>query len=158
MNRKANVIYLKHSIIISRDYKTVFNYISDYTNDKNWRKPIHQTTMNTAKPEQGTIITEDCFLSRKVPHFITTFRCLEFIPNKTISSESTPENQFWSSNTREVEAIDNFTTKVTYTFQLDISIVKHAFGFSLPVFLVNMSTKAEIRAYLKKLKQVLEKL
>jgi|ERR1035437_6433516 hypothetical protein len=157
MNNRTKLIDITGNIIINKDCETVFDYFSNYTNDKFWRKVIHETKINTDHIEKNSIITENSFLSRRIPNYITTFKCIDFQPDKLIICETTAENTFWSKNTRYVEALTGNITKVTYRFQLDINIVKHGLGFRLPTFLVYLHTKLEMKKYLSALKRILEK-
>lgn len=72
-------------------------------------------------------------------------------------SETTPQNKFWSKNTRLVEPSSNKKTQVTYRLQFDRNIVKYRLGFSLPKFLIYFYTKSTMKKYLAVLKSILEK-
>ncbi len=151
------IIDITGTIEVDKDYITVFNYISNYANDKFWRKPINETVIKKNPIEMGSLITENIFLSRKIPSYISNYNCVEYIPNKSVEIETVPEDKFWSKNTRDVEAINGSSCRITYRYQVDTGIVKHGLGFSLPTFLVYMYTNIEMKMYLKALKKILEK-
>lgn len=151
------IIHTKGSIVINRDLQTVFNYLSDYRNDPKWRKEINQTRLSTEIIDLGTMLTEDSFLSKRNPHYISYLKCTEFIPNKTVSCETTPDAKFWAKSSRTVETIDNNNTKVSYELEFDPAIVKFGIGFQLPHFLLNYYTKSVMKDYLAVLKKNLEK-
>ncbi len=150
------IIDITGSIIIKKELKQVFEYVSNYRNDKFWRKPINETAINTNQIEKGSLITEDIFLSSKIPHFFSNYICIEYQPYKSVIIETVIKDEFWSKNTRLVEAINDSSSKITYCYQVDIGIVKHGLGFSLPTFLVNLYTNMEMKMYLKALKRILE--
>lgn len=149
-------IDIKNSILIKRDAKTIFEYVSNYENDKYWRKIIHETKADNLPLKIGTRLAEHSFLSRKYPTYTTVFKCVDFQPQNKVSCESTAENLFWTKNTRSVEVIDATSCKFNYHFMLDVAIVKYALGFSLPYFMIKISTQIEMKSYLKELKKVLE--
>lgn len=145
------------NIIIKRDIKSVFDFISDYRNDPIWRKEINLTNISTDKMGLETLLTEDSFLSKRNSHYISYLKCTEFIPNKTVTCETTPDAKFWAKSSRTVETIDNNNTKVSYELEFDPAIVKFGIGFQLPHFLLNYYTKSVMKDYLAVLKKNLEK-
>lgn len=149
-------ICIKGNIIINNDLQTVFNFLSDYRNDPKWRKEINQTTINTDNMGLETKLTEDSFLSKRNPHYLSYLKCTEFIPNKTVKCETTQEAKFWAKSARSVESITNTSTKVTYELEFDPAIVKFGIGFQLPYFFLNFYTKSVMKDYLAVLKKTLE--
>jgi len=150
-------IQLTGDIIINTDHLTAFSYISNYSNDKYWRKEINETTINTATLEIGTILTEDSFLSKRNPNYVSFLKCIDLIPNNTVTCETTPEAPFWAMNKRTVEAIEPNKTKVIYHLKFDPAIVKFGIGFQLPRFFLNFYTRSVMKDYLQVLKKNLEK-
>ena len=153
---KANNINITQSILINCSKDKVFDYVSNYGKDKYWRKIIHETQVETSPIKVGALLTESSFLSKKYPNYITRFKCVSLEANQSVTCETTTDNLFWSKNTRSVEAFDKEQCKFTYHFELDSSIVKYAFGFSLPAFLIQFTTQLEMKSYLKALKKLLE--
>ena len=149
-------ISISGSIIINRDLQTVFNFISDYSNDPKWRKEINQTVIDTPKINVGSLLTEDSFLSKRNPHYLSYLKCTEYIADKMVKCETTSEAKFWAMNTRTVEAIDTKTTKVLYHLEFDPAIVKFGIGFQLPRFFLSYYTKSVMKDYLAVLKKNLE--
>ncbi len=149
-------IDISSTIIISTNYKKVFEYVSNYSNDVFWRKEINAVKINTESVEKNTLIIEDSFLSKKTPNYISKLKCIEFQKYELIISETIFDNSFWAKNTRIVEVLPNGSTKLTYRVQFDINIVKHGLGFSLPKFIVNFYTKSTMNKYLSVLKNILE--
>ncbi len=152
-----DVIDLTATTNISEKPEIVFKYLSNYTNDSKWRKEINRVKINTDLVKKGTLITEESFLSRRVPNYVSKLQCLDFQENNLVVSETIPGNTFWAKNTRMVEHLPNNSTKVTYRLQFDRNIVKHGLGFNLPKFLVNFYTLSTMKKYLGVLKNNLEK-
>lgn len=150
-------IQLTGDIVINTDHKTVFSYLSNYSNDKYWRKEINETTLNTAALEIGTLLTEDSFLSKRNPNYVSYLKCMNLEPNKTVSCETTSTAAFWALNKRTVEAIEPNKTKVIYHLEFDPAIVKFGIGFQLPRFFLNFYTRTVMKDYLNVLKKNLEK-
>lgn len=144
------------NIIVNSDLQTVFTFLSDYRNDPKWRKEINQTSISTDKMGLGTLLTEDSFLSKRNPHYISHLKCTEYIPNKAVTCETTSEAKFWAKSSRTVEIIDTDQTKVTYELEFDPAIVKFGIGFQLPHFFLNFYTKSVMKDYLAVLKKNLE--
>ncbi len=156
MKDKKQLIKINDSIHISCKLSDVFDFISNYTNDKYWRIIVKETIMNTAHVEKNTVMKETIFLSRKYPSFTSSFICTEFEKDKQVRTESLPEEPFYSKNTREVVALDNRTTCVNYQYVFDVEMVKYALGIGLPKFLIRLSVQHEMKTYLKELKKVME--
>ena len=149
-------IELTHSIIISQDYKTVFEYVANYAHDALWRKEINRVEIDTAQVGKGTQIKEESLLSKKVPNHINLLQCTDFQEYKAITSETTNQSMFWVKNTRAVEPLGTNQTKLTYYIAFDTAIVKNGIGFSLPTFILHFYTKQTMKKYLKVLKKILE--
>ncbi len=151
-----SIIALSGTIVINKDQETVFSFLSDYRNDPKWRKEINQTTINTPQIQVGSLLTEDSFLSRKNPHYLSHLICSELLPHSRITCNTTPETKFYSKNTRSVKKIDNESCKVIYQLEFDTAIVKHGLGFQLPGFFLKFYTNSVMKDYLSVLKKHLE--
>ena len=156
MKRNDKLIALTGTVQIARNHELVFAYLSNYTNDKFWRKPVNGTVMSNETIGLNTIITESVFLSRRIPDYISTFTCTAFEPNRSVTCETSEDNKFRSKNIRMVEVINDTTTQVTYHFELDIDIVKFGLGFGLPTILIKAYTRLEMILYLSALKRILQ--
>jgi hypothetical protein len=143
------------TITISTDLKTVFDYISNLENDKFWRKEINDTTMAT-KPQLNARATESSYLSKRAPNNILQLICTDYLENKQIVYQTIPDSKFYLKSDRQVEAISQNETRVIYNIEFDKSIVKHGLGFNLPSLIINVVAKADMKKYLKRLKNVLE--
>jgi hypothetical protein len=153
---KKTVIDITGTINVQKDIHTVFNYISDFRLDKNWRKEINETTIADTDTKLNNVVIEYSYLSKKVPNHKAALKCVEYIPNSIIVYQSLPENTFWLKNSRQTEAISNNITKITYQIEFDIAVVKYGLGFALPTFFIKYYTKTIMKKYLHKLKQILE--
>jgi hypothetical protein len=142
-------------VIISTDYKAVFEYIANLENDKFWRNEINSTKM-TSRPKLNALAIESSYLSKRVPNHILQLVCTDFQENSRIIYQTVPESAFYLKSIREVEAISSTQTKVTYTIAFDKSVVKYGLGFSLPTFLVKFVAKSDMVKYLRQLKKNIE--
>ncbi len=156
MNSMQQNVSVIQTVIINKDIGTVFGYFSDYRNDRFWRKEVNSTKLNREPLGKGTIIVQDSFLSGKIPNYITTFVCTEFVPGSSIACETVAGDSFWSKMNRRVETAPGNKTKITYEIAFDIEIVKFGLGFRLPQFIVNSYTKRTMSKYLSVLKGILE--
>ncbi len=145
------------SISILKDIKTVFDFISNLEKDKLWRKEINNTTM-TSKPQINAQAEENSFLSKRKPNHILNLICTQYIENNQVVYQTLPDSNFFLKSSRQAEYISQYETRVIYTIEFDKDIVKQAFGFSLPVFIINMAAKSDMKKYLAELKSVMEKL
>lgn len=152
----AGNITVQSSIVIHKDIDSVFSYISDLRQDKNWRKEINETTLSTPGPALNSIATESSFLSKRVPDNKIKLQCVSYQSNNIIVHHSLPDERFSLMNSRQVEAMPDGQTRFIYEIAFDVNIVKHGLGFALPAFLVKYYTAQTMNKYLKKLKQVLE--
>ena len=143
------------SITIYKSSQTVFNFIADLQNDKQWRKEINGTTMQ-GTPQLGARDEEDSFLSKRTPSHVLQLVCTAFTQNQQVVYETVPQSKFYLKSIRQVEAVSLNETKVTYTITFDKGIVKQGLGFNLPTFIVNLVAGTDLKKYLAKLKQVLE--
>jgi predicted nucleic-acid-binding protein len=150
------MIKVSNSITIFKDSETVFNFVADLQNDKAWRQEINATIMS-GKTQIDVIATEDSFLSKKVPNYISKLLCTEYIAGKKIIYETLPENIFFLKSVRTIISVNANETTFNYTIEFDKSIVKHGLGFNLPTFLVTFVANTDMKKYLAKLKSILEK-
>ncbi len=142
-------------ITLSRDVKTVFDFIANLENDRLWRKEIRSTTMTT-KPQLQAIATEDSVLSKRVPSFVLKLVCVDFSENQQVVYKTPADSAFFLESRRRVEAVGENQTVFHYEVTFDANIAKHGLGFGLPAFLVGFVAKTDMKKYLKKLKAVLE--
>ncbi len=157
MATPVTLIDITETIVISENYKTVFDYYADYTNDKYWRKEINNTVTDSEFIQEGLLLTEDSYLSGKIKNYINTLTCTAFKPETLIICETTQQAKFWSKSIRQVEQFSGNQTKVIYRLQFNLNIVKYGLGFRLPAFLVKFYTRQTMKKYLAELKQVIEK-
>ncbi|WP_207492376.1 hypothetical protein [Aridibaculum aurantiacum] len=148
-------INIEGAITINAERSIVFDYISNLENDKYWRKEINWTAM-TAKPALGALAEESSFLSKRAPNNILKLHCIEFLGNKKVVYQTVPGSTFYLKSSRLVEAISASECKVIYSLSFDNGIIKHALGFSLPMFVSRMVAKNDMKKYLATLKSILE--
>jgi hypothetical protein len=144
------------AITISKDQKEVFEFVSNLENDYLWRKEINCTKMSS-NPRLNAMATEDSYLSKRVPHFLMDLICTEYTDHCKIIYQTVPHANFFLRSIREVRAASQKSTTVIYLLTFDKNIVKHGLGFSLPIFVIRMAAKRNLKRYLCKLKEVLER-
>lgn len=156
MTAPKQLIDITSSIIISKNHKSVFDYFSNFENDKFWRQEVNDTNINTETMGVNTLITQGSFLSKKVPNHISKLKCTDFQPYQQIICETTDRNDYWLKTTRQTEPLSNDSTKVIYRIEFDGDVVKHGLGFSLPKIIVSFYTKLTMKKYLAVLKKNVE--
>ena len=150
------MINVQGSIIVTKDISTVFDYFSDLRNDKTWRKEINATSLSTARPEAGSIVTEHSFLSKRVPDYVTVLVCTTFRQNDTAVYQTQPGNPFFLQTTRKVQQASPATVSLQYQLVFSKAIVQHGLGVQLPALLVTWFTTYTLKKYLAQLKTILE--
>ncbi len=133
--------------------ETLFNYVADLANDKNWRGEITRTDTN-GQPRLNCIATEHSFLSKKLPDHTNVLVCRQFENGKRIVYETEPTAAFYLKSDRTVES-QGAGSQFTYVVAFDSNIVKHALGFGLPKWLIAWKTRSDMKKYLSKLAAVL---
>ncbi|MGG9964195.1 hypothetical protein [Ferruginibacter sp. SUN106] len=151
------ILDITGTIIIPQNHQLVFEYFSNFANDKLWRKEVKATKVNSEKICVGTSITQYSFLSKKEPYYKSEFTCTEFAANKIMVCETNRGDQFWLKTTRQVTPLTENNTLITYRLQFDTAIVKHGLGFALPHFLVRIYTQQTMKQYLRVLKNSIAK-
>lgn len=149
------ILDITNSIIIPQNHKLVFDYFSNFANDKLWRKEVRATKINSEKTGVGTSITQFSFLSRKEPCYKSELTCTEFTANKIIVCETNRGNKFWLKTTRQVTPLAENNTLITYRLEFDTAIVKYSLGFALPAFILCLYTRQTMKRYLRVLKKKL---
>jgi hypothetical protein len=149
-------IKIEDSIIISRDINAVFDFISNLENDRYWRKEINSTMMK-GKPQVNTEATEDSFLSKRKPNHLSNLICKVYQENIQIVYETIPGSNYFLRSNRQVAPVLQNQTKLTYTVEFDKNIVKYGTGFALPEFIIHFVARRDMKKYLARLKQVLER-
>jgi hypothetical protein len=149
------LIKISGSIVISKDIKAVFNFISNLENDKLWRREVNNTTV-TGPPQINAEATESSYLSKRLPSHINQLFCSEYIVDKLIVYQTVSNDKFYLKTNRQVENISQRETRFIYQIEFDKAIVKHALGFNLPSILVRLAARGDMNKYLKKLKTIIE--
>ncbi len=153
MNKK--LIKTTGVILVNKNVDSVFNFFANPGNDKLWRKEINNSTLNQAL-QLGVTVSEYSFLSKKVPNNLVELKCVQFDKNKIAIFETLNNAQFYEKSQRQVKAVSNNTTEITYTLYFDKDIVKYALGFSLPKFIISIKAHSDMKKYLLQLKTKLE--
>jgi hypothetical protein len=150
------LIKVESAVLIKQDHQSVFDYISNYSNDVFWRAEVKHTIVDKAPMRKGSTITQQTWLSKKIPVFVTTFRCTSFTADDIVVCETTKENEYWCWSARRVQQLADKSTKVIYQLEFDDNIVQYGLGFKLPRLFVLLYTKQTMKKYLKILKHNLE--
>ncbi len=148
-------IEITGSIIISRDAKYVFNFISNLENDKLWRKEINFTEMSAA-PQLNVTATESSYLSKRAPNNILNLICTAFTKDKQIVFKTLHNSDFFLESIRKVETVSANETRFNYSIKFSRNIVKHGLGFNLPCFIIRFAATSDMKKYLARLKAILE--
>ncbi|MCA0430582.1 MAG: hypothetical protein LCH32_08765 [Bacteroidetes bacterium] len=142
-------------ILVNRNVEKVFDFFSNPSNDKLWRTEINKSILD-GQLQLGVSISEYSYLSKKVPNNLIELKCIEFNKNKIAIFETLNNAQFYLKSVRQVRAISNKTTEIIYMLTFDSNLVKHAFGFTIPKFIISYKAKSDIKKYLQLLKTKIE--
>jgi hypothetical protein len=143
------------TILANKNICTVFDFFANPSNDKLWRTEINQSTLDGTL-QLGVIVSERSYLSKKASDHLIEMKCVQFDKNE-IAIFETPDNaQFYEKSQRQVKAISDNITEITYTLEFDLQIVTYALGFPLPRFIVSLKASSDMKKYLRQLKKHLE--
>lgn len=143
------------TVVVNTNSERAFDFFANPSNDNLWRTEINKATLD-GNLQLGVLVSEYSNLSKKASNDLIELRCVKYEHNKLAIFE-TPENaQFYQRSHRQIEAISDKTTKIIYSLDFDINIVKHALGFALPKFIVSFKAKSDLKKYLQQLKTILE--
>lgn len=152
-NKKC--ISVSAKILVRQNTETVFNYFANPANDKHWRKEVNDTLLHGSL-QAGVTVSEYAYLSKKAPNNLIELTCMQFDRN-SIAVFETPDNApFYEKSQRQVRAVSNNTTEITYTLYFDKDMVAFALGFALPRFIIAFKANSDMRKYLHQLKTKLE--
>lgn len=145
------------TILVHKDIETAFAFFSNPANDRVWRTEINESTLE-GPLQQGVTVTEYSNLSKKAANNLVEFRCVQFQQNKMAVFETPGGAKFYVKSQRGVEAVSADQTRLVYTLSFDTAIVRFALGFGLPKFIVSMKAGADMKKYLRQLKNHLERI
>jgi hypothetical protein len=142
------LIRITGSILINKDLGNVFDFFANPSNDKLWRTEINQSTLDGTL-QLGVRVSEYSYLSKKASNNLVELKCVRFDKNKIAVFETPINGQFYQKSERQVKAVSDNTTEITYTIDFDKEIVKFALGFSLPKFIISIKAKSDMKKYLR---------
>lgn len=144
-------IKIQGSVLVKRPIKEVFNYVSDFTNDKNWRDEVIDFKY-TGDGEIG--VGKQCKETTKVwgQKLESESEVTEYVPNEKVSIKSIKSGTPMVS-TRKFHEMHN-GTEIKYEVDLNVDNV-----FMLKMFrpIVEKKAQVNIQLYLDQLKKILEK-
>lgn len=140
---------IEKNIVISASKEKVFSFISDYTNDIQWREGVLEMKQEpTHKTDVGTVTFETIrFMGRKL---IVKAKVIEYILNEKVSFK-TVDAPMNIEGFRKVEDDKNSKTKFTYSLSAELTGLYKLFTSSI----IKMYDK-RIEGDLIRLKTILE--
>jgi hypothetical protein len=149
------LIKTKGTILVYKNAESVFDFFANPSNDYLWRTEINKSTLDGTL-QLGVNIYEYSYLSKRIPNNLIELKCVKFDKNKLAIFETPDKAQFHIRSQRQVKAISDNKSEITYTLDFDIDLVKYALGFTLPKFIVSFKADSDIKKYLRQLKTKLE--
>jgi len=142
------------SITINQDITTVFDHVKNTMNDDTWRSEVNQ--MQADGPfEVGTTYTEDAHIGLN-RSFITKTILADIRKNQRAFYVTPQDAPYYLSSLREVERIDDQTTKFTYSVEFDSRMSKETLGINLSPKILAATYGMIMSKYLRNLKRYLQ--
>ena len=151
----TDVVAVHGTIEIHCKIDDVFLFVSDMRNDTVWRKEVTSTHCN-GPIKKDIVLVQKSRLSKNVDDYASEFICTEFEYNKTVTYETTGNNQAWQKNQRKFTSTEDGNTVVFYDVEFERKMAQIGTGINLPRFIVRKFTKHILRKYLRKLKLTME--
>lgn len=143
------------SVKINAPIDKVFDLVSSPMNDHLWRSEVNDMTTNNESVMIGSWYREDAWIGIK-RNFITTTAVVEIEAPKRVIFV-TPKSSPFYLKSRRFFSHDNGVTTFKYVVDFDRKMIKETFGFNASPKIVMKLYSFQMKRYLKKLKQILEK-
>ncbi len=148
-----DLVKISKSIILEESLVRVFTHVSNTMNDDTWRTEVNSMDAD-GDFEVGTTFTEDAHIGLR-KNFITKTTLRQLVANKKAFYQTTADAKYFLSSLREVEKIDQYRTRFTYTVIFDRSMSLETLGANLPASLLEFSYGIIMKNYLNNLKRYL---
>jgi hypothetical protein len=149
-------ILIQGSVEVGISPSSLFKFVSDLSNDSNWRNEIRQTILH-GTPALGATATEESYLSKKLPRHILELHCTQWKADDLAVWETATGAPYFLQSIRKVHALSDRRSVFEYRIVFDKAIVYQALGIKLPGFLIRLGARRDLKAYLVNLKNHLEK-
>ena len=147
-------VTMRETIEVRRPALEVFGFVSDGTNDPQWRTEVDR--MEVSGPVAlGTKWTEYSTFF-KLFHTVTPVVIKELDRPKRVMVETPDQHPAWLRSIREVESLDGQRSRVTYELAFDLALMKQMSPVLPPATLVSSWYARRIRRYLRNAKRILE--
>lgn len=153
-NQKKSIT-LTHAILINRTPATVFDYISDLSNDAYWRPEVDRMDVKTNN-EEGSEIIEHLRIYRIFKVVTPVIVKLRERPARFIVETPMSHNS-WVHCIRSIDAIHAETSQLTVQLSFSLDNIRQMLPFIPPAWTVRLWYAPRIKNYLKNLKRILER-
>ncbi len=142
-------------VTIKAPIEMVYDLVSSPMNDHLWRSEVNEMTTNNESVVIGSWYREDAWIGIR-RNFITTTTVVEVdSPNKVVFV--TPEGSPFYLKSRRFFNEENGETTFSYIVDFDRRMIKETFGLDISPQVVMKLYAFQMKRYLKKLKDVLER-
>ncbi|MBI1789723.1 MAG: SRPBCC family protein [Acidobacteria bacterium] len=145
---------MRASIDVDCDQRSVFDFVSDGRNDPGWRTEVDR--MDVAGPVALGAQWMEYSTFFKVLHTLTPVVIKELDPPKRVMVETPAQHPFWLRSVREVQAIDDQRSRLTYELAFDLSLLRQITPILPPGWFVAKWYARRIRRYLRNAQRILE--
>lgn len=142
-------------VTIKAPIDKVYDLVSSPMNDHLWRSEVNDMTTNNESVVVGSWYREDAWIGIR-KNFITTTAVVEVNPPYKVIFV-TPKGSPFYLKSRRFFSEKNGETTFSYIVDFDKKMIKETFGLNISPKIVMKLYAFQMKRYLKKLKEVLEK-
>ncbi len=142
-------------VTIKAPIDKVFDLVSSPMNDHLWRSEVNDMTTNNEDVVVGSWFREDAWIGIR-RNFITTTAVIEIDAPQRVIFETPKGSPFYLKSRRYFSEVGDQTI-FKYVVDFDRRMIKETFGLNVSPKIVMKLYSFQMKRYLKKLKEVLEK-
>ncbi|MFF2522304.1 SRPBCC family protein [Streptomyces liangshanensis] len=154
MDSVTDYVRIAQSITIDASRERVFDFVSDFRNDRQWRPEIRRVELR-GPLVIGTQLVQDAkvfgFFSLSVLSEV-----VEFEPGRRLVTRTPADYGAHIFNVRAVEELSVDVVRFVYELSFDRAAVKKALRVALPAGVVSTFYGAAVRRYLGTVKRLVE--
>lgn len=147
-------VVMRQNIEVRRRAHDVFAFVSDGSNDPRWRTEVDR--MDVAGPVALGTQWMEYSTFFKALHTLTPVVIKELDPPRRVMVETPDQHPFWLRSIREVQAMDDQRSRLTYELAFDLSLFRQITPILPPGWLVAKWYARRIRRYLRNAQRILE--
>ncbi|WP_327235698.1 SRPBCC family protein [Streptomyces sp. NBC_01317] len=150
----TDYVRIAQSITIDASQERVFQFVSDFRNDRQWRPEIRRVELR-GPLMIGTQLVQEARLLGFFSLSVLT-EVVELEPGRRLVTRTPPEYDAHIFNVRAVEVLSVDVVRFVYELSFDKAAVKKALRFTVPAGVVSTFYGAAVRRYLGTVKHLVE--